>query len=232
MSKLDAKAVLADAEAFGYSLVLAVKQRHPELIPLDGQPSPEPETLWLSLPNLHDANREKLLAALACITSHGFWAEPRVFTATVEALNGHVALSREYLSPVPVADVAWAVTEAQLLHRLEAQPHAIFFTDEIVYLTALQALNEGFVTMPQQLLFAEEALQDLLKHFSPDKGLQRAVQDAMEKLYAMPETQPVKPPETDSAPFRAQLEKQCHVENYVRERTVRLRKEAGPLEEA
>jgi hypothetical protein len=163
-----AKAVLANTHAS--MLELYVAARH--LISEEFY-TWEPETLWLTLPDLAPPNRDKLLAAIAIVTQPTFFTDFRVFGHTCEVAS-HDTPDLGAVPRPSVAAMTWTVLEAHFLYGLDGTDHAAFDEDVISFVAGSLA-TAGFAVAPPYLDFAAE---DLAKLCTPEgRGVAEAYRD-------------------------------------------------------
>ena len=125
----------------------------------------EPETIWLTLErdhgiDLHELARNKIQAAISLIVNPAFYWDSYVFQRTGQALNGE-PFDPESLQEVHPADQCWAAYEASVIRGLDLDvPFAPDYDEDVQSYTAVCLKRDGFVRAPDQLLYAQDALND------------------------------------------------------------------------
>lgn len=122
----------------------------------------EPESIWVELEHqdvvVPAETRDRLMAAMALRLVPAFYWDAVVLANTAVAFDGRV-VHVEILEEAPPATLAWAVLEAGWIrhrHGLEAlQPEH----EPIAYVAVILD-RAGFVLAPEQLAFAQDALDD------------------------------------------------------------------------
>jgi hypothetical protein len=212
-----AKEVLLDPEAPATAVFISA--RHllgPTFI------SYEPDTLWQEL-ELADANRDKLMAAIALAMTPSFYWDYRVFGATVHALSNDPVRPEE----VPHCDagpMAWAAFEAELLFALsDGESTRPEFDEPVEAYIAVALFDEGFVLPPSGLQFAAAELKAKLPK---DSAL---LLGETEKAWADLPKEKLEQKKFEATPLGAQLDKLATSWIYVAEKTKRLRSELEKL---
>jgi hypothetical protein len=140
----------------------------------------EPETIWLELHRKHDidlplGNRQQLMAGRNLLLTGRFFYDGLVFDRSCAAFANEV-LDIEGFDDTHVAHLAWGVDEGKKLSELFEDPF-LEFDREVIGVTALQLWEEGFVVAPQELEFAQAALDGLWPKTDEVKALRREVKE-------------------------------------------------------
>lgn len=116
----------------------------------------EPETIWLELSHKHASislgNRQQLMAARSVLSTGRCYYDALVFARTATAFSNEDS-NFDSFDEMNVAHMAWCVDE---LTKIEGHAHE--FDREVVELVAIALFDEGFVLAPEQLQFAQAAL--------------------------------------------------------------------------
>lgn len=149
----------------------------------------EPETIRLELHDsgvdIHAQNFDALMAVITLVESTAFFWDANIFEDVCAALN---ATSPQFdsVNEVCPAQIAWGVKQAHLIVDSLATyeiPDELKkderFDYEPVSYTAAACLHAGLVTVPDELSFARERLEELS---SADEDLLSNVKEAWGKL--------------------------------------------------
>ncbi len=116
----------------------------------------EPETVWLELHHkraeISLGNRQQLMAARNVLSTGRCYYDALVFARTATAFSNEES-NFDSFDEMNVAHMAWCIDE---LAKIEGSSHE--FDREVVQLVAIALFDEGFVLAPEQLQFAQEAL--------------------------------------------------------------------------
>jgi len=141
----------------------------------------EPESLWLELDrrgiDVPVENRVKFQAAHALHFVPSFFWDGIVFEKTAIAFD-HEIPNPEALEEATVAQVAWAVKEAAWIRSWFDDPPLALDHESSAY-TAVILHREGFIVAPDQLQFAQLALEQMN---TGSRDLVKIVQDRWEAL--------------------------------------------------
>lgn len=136
----------------------------------------EPESIWLSLDRMGIdiplINKSKINAVIALHLCPSFYWDAIVFEKTSLSLSNAIPNANRLDEATP-AQLAWAVVEAK---ELTQESHE--FDHEPGQYAAVVLHRAGFVLAPEQLSFAQHALDALNK----THGLKTEVKDAWSKL--------------------------------------------------
>jgi hypothetical protein len=138
----------------------------------------EPQSLWIELHRqgikVDDLNKDQILAARCLITTGRFWYDANVFEKTCISFNNEEP-SYDALEDAPIAYIAWAVREANLIFEKYESEVPELDREPVCY-TGVQLYREGFVLAPESLSWAQEELD---KHLAKDcKELKKQVKQA------------------------------------------------------
>lgn len=145
----------------------------------------EPETLWLTMQqdgiDLSLANRDKLMAAIALITTPQFYWDHLVFENTVHAFSGTVS-NPDVIQECHPVDIAWAVYEADIIRGMdpEEEKGEDEFDEDVQQYIAVCLYRTGFVAAPDNLSFVNDNLANLQP--AEAKYLRQEVVDAWKDL--------------------------------------------------
>lgn len=129
----------------------------------------EPETIWFELarrgildPGNHagDALKAKLMGALTVVSSNAWTTDHDAFFAFALACDG-VPASAEALHHPTVCQLAWAIHEIAAIRGMRVTDDEGFDPDTVDPAIAAVAYDEGFVVLPTELSFADDALARL-----------------------------------------------------------------------
>lgn len=120
------------------------------------------------------ANLDKLLAGCSLLTSDAFWRDEHAFVHLAHALCGN-GFDPETFEPASVAECAWAVTEAMLLHP-EEDPLSAYSPGVRAYL-GHAVREEGFLDAPSVLSGLADLPPAPSPDFTDDPGLFGAVHE-------------------------------------------------------
>jgi hypothetical protein len=142
----------------------------------------EPESVWLSLKergiDLSEANRSKLMAAVALVYVPSFYWDGVVFEKTALALDGVVG-NPDALEEATSAQLAWAVEEAGWIARINHLDTPVFQHEPSAY-AAVVLHREGMVLAPRQLSFAQELLDEMNRR--GDRDLKERVRERWDAM--------------------------------------------------
>lgn len=120
----------------------------------------EPETVWLELKHegcdVPIGNRQQLMAARGLLIHGRYFYDGPVFDRTCAAFSNEV-LDIDGFDDTLVMHMAWGVDEAKRISALFNDTY-VQMDREPVELVALQLVEEGFVLAPEELAFAQDAL--------------------------------------------------------------------------
>lgn len=123
----------------------------------------EPESIWLELKDegvdLSPINRDKLMAVLTLIQTGTFYWDAAVFENTIMAFE-HQHSSPEVLQEASSAQIAWGISEAELILERNDKEEGVFDHEPAQY-TAVSLHRAGLVVAPDLLEFAQEELDKL-----------------------------------------------------------------------
>lgn len=126
----------------------------------------EPESIWLELQHqgvdVPDPNRAKIMAGIALRLMPTFYWDAVVFEKTAIAFD-HQAPNPDILEEASPAKLAWAVVEAAWILRAAREVSWEFNTEPRAY-TGIILARAGFVLAPEQLSFAQTALDRERSH--------------------------------------------------------------------
>lgn len=155
MNRREAASLLRDEDSSAFACMRAA-----DLLLGDPWFNWEPETVWLSLARsgitVPVGNRAQLLAARGLIIHGRFWYDALVFEKTCMALNNEEP-GFENMSEAPVHYMAWAVHEAQQINE-RYENEVLPFDYECSNYVAVRLYEEGYVLCPEQLQWAQKAL--------------------------------------------------------------------------
>lgn len=140
----------------------------------------EPETLWLTLERdgieVPPCNRDKLQAGIALLFVPSFYWDGIVFEKTGIAFDCYEA-NPDALEEASSAQLAWAVKEAAwIITQHDGTPHQ--FEHEPKAYAAAVMHREGLVLAPEQLSFAQEALD----RFNVNNALRTRIEERWKAL--------------------------------------------------
>lgn len=144
----------------------------------------EPETLWATLQadkiDLSNESRDKIEAAIALQLTPSFYWDNLVFQNTVQSFNDVLYVAGMLQENNP-AHMSWAVYEAGIIRGMDPDLGTIpDFDDDVQKYVAVCLKRAGFVFPPDNLKFAEEALDTYLPLESSE--LKKNVQQVWEQL--------------------------------------------------
>ncbi len=121
------------------------------------------------------ANMDRLMAAIAVLTTDSFFVDPARFVALCNVLSGDEFDPTEF-DVADVSECAWGVTEALLLRPPE-EDNPEPFSDEVRYYVGAVLPEEGFVTAPDVLGIALDAnwSDHVQFEFGDDPEMQSAI---------------------------------------------------------
>lgn len=120
----------------------------------------EPEAIWLECQHqgvdLPEANRAKIMAAVALRLVPSFYWDGVVFEKTAIAFDGNMP-NPTIIEEASPARLAWAVVEAAWILRLAKDTSIEMGSEPRAYAGVILA-RAGYVLAPEQLAFAQNAL--------------------------------------------------------------------------
>lgn len=123
----------------------------------------EPETLWLELDHhgvdVPKGNRQQILAGRSLLTTGRFFFDALVYDRTCAAFSNE-DLNFDVMGESTVSYMAWAVDEAKRICDAFEDP-PLEWDREVIQYTAIQLKEEGYVLAPEELSFAQGALDAL-----------------------------------------------------------------------
>jgi hypothetical protein len=192
----------------------------------------EPETLWIDLRkrglDIPVSNREQIMAGRSLITTARFWYDAIVFDKTCIAFNNEEA-THVGVEDAPTAYVAWAVTEAQLIHTAFEDASVVEFDREPIGYMAVQMYREGFLLPPKELAVAESVLARMYPKTKEIDTLRSDIRDAWAHAPDITKLRNTAFPET---PEGVQLARLASVKLYCHNRQVMLDKQLAALADA
>ncbi len=122
----------------------------------------EPETIWLTMKkdgiDLSQVSRNKLQAAITLIDNPSFYWDSVAYQRTVKAFNSEL-YNPDMIQECSSGEMSWAVYEAAAIRGMDPEDKGIPEFDEDVQSYAAVCLKRGgLVLPPDNLIFAEEAL--------------------------------------------------------------------------
>lgn len=125
---------------------------------------------------LPDLNFDRLMAAIAVMTTDLFFQDARRFTMLANILCGG-PLIQDVFEPPDAVECAWAVTESLLLSPPEEHEADNYFSPEVRAFIGGVLREEGFVSPPDVLRIASDAdFKDRVTYeFSDDPAMFQAV---------------------------------------------------------
>lgn len=139
----------------------------------------EPETLWMDLSRQGVAvplsNREQIMAGRSLVTTGRFWYDALAFEKTCVVFNNEEA-THLGIEDAPVAYIAHAVKEAEAIHKYYENETLEFDREPLTY-TAIQLQREGFIVAPEELEWAQTALDRLLNKTVELKTLKQQIRE-------------------------------------------------------
>lgn len=161
--------MLEDPDASAVALMRALK------VALGDFLAWEPESIWLDLERagaqVPAPGRARVMAALALRLVPSFYWDAIVFEKTAVALAGALP-SPGILEEAHPAWLAWAVLEARWLLQDAGEPTWEFQHEPKAYAGVVLA-RAGFALAPDQLEFAQGALDRARGHGPPDASIKR-----------------------------------------------------------
>ena len=148
------KSLVEDSNTSGIVLLRCLKKLVPDYV------NYEPETIWLLLEHqgtdVPVENRCKIMSAIALLLVPAFFWDAIAYEKTALALDG-VQVNPDILEEASPAQLAWAVVEADWI-RKDNKETAMEFNHEPRAYTGVVLHRAGFVLAPEQLSFAQTAL--------------------------------------------------------------------------
>ncbi len=186
----------------------------------------EPETLWLELYRKHKVdvplgNRQQIMAGRNLLLTGRFFYDGLIFDKSCAAFANEV-LDVDGFDDTLVMHLAWGVDEARKIATVfgETVPD---YDHETLGVAALQLYEEGFLIAPQELAFAQEALNER----SPRTPELKALRRELKELWADLKEHPLKEVPYPETPKGVQLARLASVEVFLAERrAVRARQMA------
>jgi hypothetical protein len=155
MNKDVAKRLLKDNDSCAFSCMRAA-----DALLTDAWFNWEPETVWVELHGMGVdvpvGNRDQLLAGRSIVTTGRFIYDAVVFDKTAISFNNEYS-NFDGLEDAPVEYIAWANEEAYRIH-LHYTGSNFEYDREPVAFTAVQLQQQGYVYAPEQLHWAQAAL--------------------------------------------------------------------------
>lgn len=189
----------------------------------------EPETLWIELSkqsvDVPIGNRNQVMAARILINTGRSWYDANVFEKTCIAFNNE-EINPDGLEAAPVAYMAWAALEAELILSYHDTLHEKEYDREPVEYVAVQLFREGFVVPPLELNWSDEALA---KHYPKERKELRA---EVRKAWATaPSSDKLKGAAFPETPAGVQLARLATVQLYLDKRKQAYLKDMSLLAE-
>jgi len=171
LPRLKLKLVFEDPENYATTLLIAATDLYgPDLLTW------APDTIRLELKEdvgatIPDENLDKLMAAIAILTSDAFYKDVSKFIQLCNVLSGDT-LEIEVFDPADSAEMAWGMTEAMILSPPE-EPEP--FTDEIRFYMGHAIAEDGILSPPDVLGVAiMDNQDDPLNNLSDDPSMYEA----------------------------------------------------------
>jgi hypothetical protein len=192
----------------------------------------EPETIRLELTRrgitVDDGVMAKILSAITIVTTRAWTADHDVLFAFAVACCGVPADAEALHHPTP-EQLCWAIHEIAALVGAAVNDDEGFDPDTVDPAIAVVLHDEGFMVTPDELRFAQDAL-DRSNRYSLDAGLKKRVLDAWKKLATLPVNELRKElAKLDEDPYGVQLRRLGDCRLYVAEHEERRAKQHGLL---
>lgn len=185
----------------------------------------EPESLWLSLNEMGIAvpteNRVKLQAAATLLAVPSFYWDGFVFEKTALAFDGHEP-NPDTLEEATVAQLAWAVVEAEQVIAYYGDP-MLRPGDEPRAYSAVVLQREGFVLAPEQLTFAQGALDTM------NRGIPVELRDSVAAVWQTIDKSKLVDRTFEESPRDVQLARLAAVEVHVQAKEKQLAEDLAAL---
>lgn len=179
----------------------------------------EPESIWMELQHQNvdvpESNRAKLMAALTLRLIPSFYWDAVVYEKTAIAFDG-VAPSPDILEEASPARLAWAVVEASWILRIAKETPWEFNSEPRGY-TGVILKRAGFVVAPEQLAFAQPALDRERFHAT--------IRDEVRTRWAGVSKDHLEALQLEETQVDVQIARLASVELHVRERRARAERE-------
>lgn len=193
----------------------------------------EPETIRMELDdegiNILPENFDALMAVITLRTTTDFWWDANVFENVCVALNGY-SPQEDVLHDVTPSQIAWAVKQAydiadgvddfNIPEELEKPD---WFDYEPVLYTAISCREIGMVTVPDELAFARETLEEKV---DADEDFVSEVKKAWSEL----DTSRLRQHPYGEDPIGVQLALMAAIRVHVQDETARLDEQVELLE--
>jgi len=170
----------------------------------------EPETLWIELSRMGVSvppnNRAKVMAARVLVSTGRFYYDALVFEKTAVTFNDD-PVHLDSLDDAPVEYLAWASYEAYKIYLHYHKENVSYDREPIAY-TGVQLYRHGLLVAPEQLHWAQEALDT---HYGKDSVVLRKKVEAAWAALPKGELKNNAYPET---PLGVQLAKLAAVHTY------------------
>lgn len=220
MNKEAAKRLLKDNDSCAFSCMRAA-----DVLLTDSWFTWEPETIWLTLHDMHIevpvGNRDQMLAGRSVVTTGRFMYDAVVFDKMAISFNNEYA-NYDGLEDAPVQYIAWANEEAYRIHQHYTGSNFEYDREPIAF-TAVQLQQQGFVCAPEQLHWAQAALDK----YYPDsvRELKKRVSTAWSEI----SKEDLKDHPYPETPLGVQLAKLAAVQLHFNEKKARLLRELASL---
>lgn len=212
-TKTAAKATLRDEDSLATPCMVAMD----ELLG-SGWMAWEPESLWLDLSQqgvgVPVSNREQIMAARSLITTGRFWYDINATEVATISFNNDEP-SFVGVEDAPVVYLAWAVEEANDIHRQYENGETLDFDREPLLYMAVQMHREGFVITPDNLREAQDRLDSMN---TKDAAAKKLKQQVLEGWADAPRGDKLKSASFPETPAGVQLAKLASVDVYCSER--------------
>lgn len=220
MNKNAAKKLLKDNDSCAFSCMRAC-----DILLSASWFSWEPETCWIELHNLGVdvpvGNRDQILAGRSLVVTGRMLYDALVFDKTCVSFNNEHAQFDAH-DEAPVEYIAWANEESYRIFQHYTGSNYEYDREPVAF-TGVQLYRQGFVLAPEQLHWAQAALD---KHYSPAPAeLKKRVATAWSEIskddlrdHPYPETQ-----------LGVQLAKLAAVQLHFNEKKARLLRDLAEL---
>jgi hypothetical protein len=207
------KELLCDPDTSAVALMKGVHKRLGDFLAW------EPESIWLELEHqgidLPEENRVKVMAGVALRMMPSFFWDAIVFEKTAMAFAGHPC-NPEILEEASPSRLAWAVVEANWIIRTANETSWEWGHEPRAY-TGVVLARAGFVLAPEQLSFAQAALE---RHHHKTELL-----DEVKTRWASVDKSGLEHLVLHETPVDVQIARLAAVELHVRERRARAERE-------
>ena len=144
----------------------------------------EPETLWLELDHkkvdVTLGNRQQIMAGRSLLITGRFFFDALVYDRTCAAFSNE-ELNFDVMGESTVAYMAWAVDEMRRICDAFEDP-PLDWDYEVENFTAHQLHEEGFIIAPEELAFAQKALDRLYP--AKNAAEHKELKDEVRKLWS------------------------------------------------